>query len=148
MIMSKALSGMALPNKDFSAIVSPVPKAKQTVAIHADAAKPFLEVCKGRAVGRSMNDAATRIVQWFVRQPQIVQTAVVSDVDEGMEAAYAKALRQLADDLDRGVRRVDTLVVEKYEGEMPPAMTTPATTRSSRRRGSGGRPSAQNQGQH
>lgn len=49
-----------------------------------------------------MNDAATRILLWFCRQSDPVQSAVMSSVDRGMEHAYAAALRRLADDLERG----------------------------------------------
>jgi hypothetical protein len=72
--------------------------AKVSVAIHKDTHAKFAKACKQRSVGRSMNDAATRLVEWFVRQSQPVQTAVLSDVDAGMEHYYAAALEQLAED--------------------------------------------------
>lgn len=73
---------------------------RQQLAISAETAQAFKEVCKTRAVGRSMNDAANRIIEWFNRQPAPVQTAVTSDVDAGMERQYADALRRLADEVD------------------------------------------------
>ena len=47
-----------------------------------------------------MNDAASRILLWFCRQPDPVQSAVMSAVDRGMEHAYAAMLRRLADEVE------------------------------------------------
>jgi hypothetical protein len=40
-----------------------------------------------------------KVLNWFLRQPAPVQTAILSNVDEGMERAYAKVLEKLAADL-------------------------------------------------
>lgn len=40
------------------------------------------------------------IIAWFLKQKPFVQTAVLSRVDEGMEHAYATALRKLADEIE------------------------------------------------
>lgn len=76
---------------------------RQPLSVPAAVAQQFKEVCKSRSVGRSMNDAATRLVLWFNRQRAFVRTAVTNDVDEGMEFAYIAALRDLADALERKV---------------------------------------------
>ena len=73
-----------------------------SIAVSGEAHKLFAAVCKG-SVGRSMNDAATRLLRWFCRQEDFVQTAVMSAVDRGMEGAYADALRKLADEIERGI---------------------------------------------
>jgi hypothetical protein len=68
------------------------------IQVSPEAHAAFQKVCESRAVGRSMFDAASRLIEWFVRQSQPVQTAVLSDVDAGMEHYYAAALEQLAED--------------------------------------------------
>jgi hypothetical protein len=86
-----------------------VGKERISVAVIKGVHKRFAEVCKSRAVGRSMNDAATRIFEWFCRQEPVVQTAIANDVDEGMEHAYAAALEALAAKLraDAAAPKVD-----------------------------------------
>ncbi len=42
----------------------------------------------------------SKLVEWFAEQPSPVKSALMGWVDEGMESAYAIALRKLADDLD------------------------------------------------
>lgn len=74
----------------------PVVSKTITLQIHRGVHQDFAKACKGRAVGRSMNDAATRIIAWFCRQKPLVQTAITADVDEGMELAYSNALLALA----------------------------------------------------
>lgn len=43
-------------------------------------------------------DDVVKIVRWFEQQDDVLRTAVLGGVDEGMEAAYAHALRKLADE--------------------------------------------------
>jgi hypothetical protein len=102
--------------------------AKVSVAIHKDTHAKFAKACKQRSVGRSMNDAATRLVEWFVRQSQPVQTAVLSDVDSGMEHYYAAALEQLAED----ERRKGTGQNHTHgpgSSPLPPAPAAPGATK-------------------
>jgi hypothetical protein len=79
--------------------VDGVPKERMTLAVAGEVHKLFASVCKGRSVGRSMNDTATRIIAWFCRQEPLIQTAIANDVDAGMEHAYAAALEALAAEL-------------------------------------------------
>jgi hypothetical protein len=79
--------------------VDGVPKERMTLAVAGEVHKLFASVCKGRSVGRSMNDTATRIIAWFCRQEPLIQTAIANDVDAGMEHAYADALEALAAEL-------------------------------------------------
>jgi len=74
--------------------------SRVSVAIMPDVHSKFRDVCKGRSVSRSMNDAASRVIEWFCKQDAIVQTAITNDIDKGMEHAYAEALRKMADELD------------------------------------------------
>lgn len=78
----------------------------QPLQVPREVVQQFKLVCKSRAVGRSMNDTATRIVQWFLKQEPYVQTAVVNDVDQGMERQYAAALRRLADEIEASAERL------------------------------------------
>jgi hypothetical protein len=70
------------------------------LAIAREVHRQFAETCKRPPVGRSMNDAASRILVWFCRQSDPIQSAVMSAVDRGMERPYAEALRRLADELE------------------------------------------------
>src|SRR4051812_47969944 len=75
--------------------------ARKTLSIRAEVGAAFKRVCKSKRVGRSMDDTATRLIEWFNRQREFIRTAVTLDVDEGMEHAYITALRELADDLEK-----------------------------------------------
>lgn len=75
--------------------------ARKTIQIQASVHSKFSTACDNRAVGRSMSDTASRLIEWFSRQPEYIQTAILADVDRGMEAAYADALAKLADELRR-----------------------------------------------
>lgn len=70
-----------------------------TLQIDKQAHAEFLKTCKARNVGRSMSDVGSRLIGWFNRQKPLIQTAVVTDVDDGMELAYADALERLASEL-------------------------------------------------
>lgn len=80
--------------------------AKKTVNVAIEQAvhSQFSTVCKDRSVGRSMNDTATRLLAWFNEQPSKVRSAVVNDVDDDLESAYAEALQRLADSLRGRIR--------------------------------------------
>jgi hypothetical protein len=78
-------------------------RGRKTLSIRADVGAEFKRVCKSKPVGRSMDDTATRLIQWFNRQRGFVRAAVTNDVDEGMEFAYITALRDMADELERQV---------------------------------------------
>lgn len=95
MAKSKKASGEEKPEKPIS------------LAIAASIHRKFAIACKERPVGRSMNDAGTRLVSWFCRQESLVQAAVTGDVDDGMEIAYANALRRLAQELEDKAKRRD-----------------------------------------
>jgi hypothetical protein len=51
---------------------------------------------------KSKIDTCSAVIEWFMAQPQLVQTVVLGEVDEGMETDYAHALRRLADSIDGG----------------------------------------------
>jgi hypothetical protein len=81
-------------------------RSTTTIAILTADHKRLVEYCDGqRSVGRSITDVASLALRWFVRQDDAVKTAVLSDVDKGMEPLYAKALRSLADDLEHPAPR-------------------------------------------
>lgn len=60
----------------------------------------FSSACKNqRPIGRNMFDVGSQLLIWFSSQVQNVQSAILMDVDHGMESAYADALERLADEL-------------------------------------------------
>lgn len=76
------------------------PKVKrESIQVTPEARKAFAEACDDRAVGRSMFVTASILLEWFSKQPPFVQTAVLSDIDRGMEEMYAQALERLAADV-------------------------------------------------
>lgn len=74
-------------------------EARKTIQIIVSVHSRFAAACERRAIGRSMGDTANRLLDWFTRQPEYIQTAVLADVDKGMENAYADALQRMADGL-------------------------------------------------
>lgn len=76
-------------------------EGRRTVQVTPQAHEAFSTACSSRSVDRSMFKAASQLFVWFSQQSEIVQTAVTSDVDRGMEEAYAAALRRLADEIEQ-----------------------------------------------
>jgi hypothetical protein len=118
------MNGMAGNKRDGRAGIQVTPES------HA----AFAKACEKRAVGRSMFDAASRLLEWFCRQPPPVQTAVLSDVDEGMEFAYAIALETLAKEQRDKAPTVAGYQLGQFEvlAVDPPPKTPPATPESKR----------------
>jgi hypothetical protein len=54
-----------------------------------------------RRLNMTFKDVLAAVVNWFLNQPPAVQGVVLGEA-ENMPAAYAAALRQLADDIERG----------------------------------------------
>ena len=69
-----------------------------TVGLTVGARDKLAVFCRGRH-GANVREVATALVEWFIRQKEPVQTAILASTDEGMEGAYAAMLRQLADEL-------------------------------------------------
>jgi hypothetical protein len=113
-----------------------------TVGITVEARDGLTAYCRQRH-GANVREVISSLVMWFLKMPPPGRTAILEAVDEGMRPAYAKALRQLAEELE-AVKPVDTLVVDTYGGELPPPKHPPK--KSTRQRGQGGKPA--NQGQH
>lgn len=72
---------------------------RQSVQIDNDAHEAFAKVCDARRVKVKYQDAASEMFRWFARQPKLVQSAILSEVDEGMEIGFAAALEALAAEL-------------------------------------------------
>jgi hypothetical protein len=107
-----------------------VGKERISVAVMKGVHKRFAEVCKSRAVGRSMNDAATRILEWFCRQSPLIQTAIANDVDEGMEFAYAIALEELARQLREKAAKIGRFPATDINVADTPKPPKPAPAKS------------------
>lgn len=105
------LSGNSLQPKDFCVTLARVAGRgkrikleRQTVQIQKRVAAALKEWTETRSkVTVSMNDAASAFIEWCLRQPRIMQTAMLDGIDEGMEPHYAAALRKLADEIEKGV---------------------------------------------
>jgi hypothetical protein len=70
---------------------------RQSLQVELDALQAFKARCKRLPVGVSMQDAASQLLRWFSKQPEIVVTVALANIDEGMEGPYAAALRKMAD---------------------------------------------------
>lgn len=53
-----------------------------------------------KSTGRVGGWIGTRLVEWFLAQPEPMQSVVLREVDTGIEPAYIDGLRRMADDLE------------------------------------------------
>jgi hypothetical protein len=82
------------------------------VAVRKPVHTRFSEVCKGEGVGRSLNDAATRLIEWFcddAKCPPPMRAMITAQVPRGMEHAYIQAAEELIAELE------DRLPVEHFK---------------------------------
>jgi hypothetical protein len=85
----------------------PVPKERSTIQVDPETLKIFRAACEAMPQQPKMSRVAIGLARWFARQGQVIKTAVISGVDEGMELVYASALRAAADELERrAIKRV------------------------------------------
>lgn len=78
-------------------------REQATIDLSSEAAAKINEFVARRG-GRGMKKTAlSKLVNWFAQQPDFVKSVTLDWVDEGMEHAYAAALRKLADNLDGGL---------------------------------------------
>ena len=75
-------------------------REQATIDLSAEAENKIKVFADAR--GATKKAVLSRLCSWFAEQPPLVKTVAMGWVDEGMEAAYAAALRKLADDLDGG----------------------------------------------
>ena len=75
---------------------------RTSIGVDPDARDLFNRYCNRqdrpavKVIGQSV---ASQLIRWFVRQPEALQTAILDDVDERMEVAYAELLERLAVEL-------------------------------------------------
>lgn len=71
---------------------------------------------------RVKKHTVTRLVERLMTAPHIVQSAMLGEVDEGMELEYARALNALADDLvERYKARKGVLPTGRRKGDAKPS---------------------------
>jgi hypothetical protein len=73
------------------------------VAVRKPVHARFSQVCKGEGVGRSLNDAATRLIEWFCddqKCPPAMRAMITAQVPRGMEHAYIQAAEELIGELE------------------------------------------------
>jgi hypothetical protein len=108
---------------------------RQSVQIENDAHEAFAKVCDARRVKVKYQDAASEILRWFARQPQLVQSAILSEVDEGMEIGFATALESLAAELrlkagaSRRMSGADATLRRREESPEPETQPEPPAPR-------------------
>jgi hypothetical protein len=59
----------------------------------------FKAACERHPMNLPMTAALNGLLRWFAAQDQPIQTAIIANVDKGMEGAYADALESLAKEL-------------------------------------------------
>jgi hypothetical protein len=72
-----------------------------SIQVDKHVATRFKEICDAMPMSPSMARVAAGLVNWFGEQSNIVRTAVVSGVPDGMEHQFADALEALAETLRR-----------------------------------------------
>jgi hypothetical protein len=94
------------------------------VAVRKPVHARFSQVCKGEGVGRSLNDAATRLIEWFcddAKCPPAMRAMITAQVPRGMEHAYIQAAEELIGELEDQIpyehlRRRDSAAVNRHKG--------------------------------
>lgn len=95
------------------------------VGVPRDVALRLGQWCEDR--GLIQRIVVGRVLTWFMGQPPVVQRMMMGNVDPGMEIAYAKALRDLADDIEAESGEDDVAPSAGLETlRQPPAATPPA----------------------
>lgn len=95
-----------------------VSKAKATIQIDRESHADFVKACASMPQSPPLGRVAAGLVRWFARRSEAVKTAVISGVDEGMERLYAQALRETADELERGaIKRVGVIKQKEPVGK-------------------------------
>jgi hypothetical protein len=105
--------------------------ARTAIQIAPEVHQSFKAWAKTKMPRASMEDTATLLIDWFLKQAPRVQTAITSNVDEGMEIAYAISLEKLAEELrakamlsDRGPAKPGDVRIS-HPGEQSVAGTPP-----------------------
>jgi SOS-response transcriptional repressor LexA len=70
-----------------------------TLQVSSLAHAAFKAACEQHPMHLPMTATLNALLQWFATQDRRVQTAIIANVDAGMEAAYADALERLAREL-------------------------------------------------
>lgn len=84
----------------------------------------------GRGVRKAM---LSRLVEWFLSQPDSVKSAVVGWADDDLRKAQADAIRKIADDVEHGkVKEVPTGVLNGGRVSFPNVATESSSTESIR----------------
>lgn len=78
-----------------------VAKERTTIQVDTETLRTFRDACDAMPQSPKMSRVAIGLCRWFSRRTELVKSAVISGIDEGMERIYAQAMRETADELDR-----------------------------------------------
>jgi SOS-response transcriptional repressor LexA len=97
--------------------IKPRPESKNTtLQVSPGAHAAFKAACEQHPIHLPMTTALNGLLQWFAAQDRRIQTAIIANVDQGMEAAYADALERLARELrNKGLKSLATADHPIYE---------------------------------
>lgn len=90
-------------------------KDRKPLQCSPEALDLLAEICDAPEIGRSRFDVINRMITWFSNQKAYVQTAILGNVDQGMELEYARALEILANDLRRKVSGDPSMRIADHE---------------------------------
>lgn len=79
-------------------------KTTMNIGVPPEALAKLKAFCDKKMVKQRV--VLSRLMTWFVNAPPVVQSVVTGTMDEGMEYAYAAALRALADQIEKGAASV------------------------------------------
>lgn len=75
------------------------------IQVTPEAKNHLVEWLKLSVLKPQQGQVVSALIGWFYRQEPLVQTAVLGNVDRGMELAYAQALHRLARELEQSETR-------------------------------------------
>lgn len=102
---------------DISIQLERVAKPK-TIQVDAESHALFQKSCRAMPQSPPIGRVAAALIRWFSRRGDIVKSAVMSGIDEGMELAYARALRETADEIERrAIKRVGEFTEKEPAGK-------------------------------
>lgn len=99
------------------------------VGTTADAKEALRQWLEKQTITKEQGEVVAGMIHWFVKQEPVVTRAVLRDIDpnEDVKAAYAKALRRLADELDGEINGEEIAVIG---GRLPKAREADAPENS------------------
>lgn len=88
-------------------------KERTTIQVDTETLRTFRDACDAMPQSPKMSRVAIGLCRWFSRRTELVKSAVISGIDEGMEHIYAKALRETADELERRAPKLAGVIRQK-----------------------------------